>query len=94
MGRRRFEHLVVELSLAAGQPIPRYRLWMRLHDLGWNPEDLEREEAMAFCDGPLGIFLAEVGIRVSPRSNRRLRKEISRFEPEVLSPYERVAQGS
>ena len=94
MGRRRFEHLVVELSVAAGRSIPRYRLWMRLHDLGWNPEDLEREEVLAFCDGPLGIFLAEVGIRLGGRSIRRLRREVSRFEPDVLSPYDRVAQRS
>ena len=94
MGRRRFEHLVVELSVAAGKSVPRYRLWLRLHDLGWNPEDLEREEALAFCDGPLAIFLAEVGIRVNPRSQRRLRREISRFDPEMLSPYERIAQES
>lgn len=90
MGRRRFEHLVVEISLAVERTIPRYRLWLQMHDLGWNPEDLDLEQALAFCDGPLGIFLAESGLKMNSRAGRRLRKEIGRFDPDVLNPFERV----
>ena len=92
MSRRRFEHLVVEISLAVEQVIPRYRLWLRMHDLGWNPEDLGLEQALSFCDDHLGIFLAESGFKMSSRSIRRLRKEVGRFDPNVLTPYERVAE--
>ena len=92
MSRRRFEHLVVELSLAVKRTIPRYRLWLRMHDLGWNPEELALEQAMFFCDHHLRIFLAESGLKMSSRSVRRLRKEVGRFDPNVLTPYERAAE--
>ena len=92
VSRRRFEHLVVELSLAVEKTIPRYRLWLRMHDLGWNPEDLGLEEALSFCDNYLRIFLAESGLQMSSRSVRRLRREVGRFDPNVLTPYERVAE--
>jgi hypothetical protein len=92
VGRRRFEHLVVELSVAVAQAIPRYRLWLRMHDLGWDPENLDLEQALTFCDGPLRIFLAESGLKMSSRSIRRLRREIGRFDPDILTPYERVAE--
>ncbi len=91
MGRRRFEHLVLEISLAAGTTIPRYRLWLRIADLGFDPEQLSRGEVLSFCEGPLAIFLAESGIRIAPRDIRRLRKAVSRFDPDLLSPYEQAA---
>ena len=92
MSRRRFEHLVVELSLAVEKTIPRYRLWLRLHDLGWNPEDLGLEQALIFCDNHVLIFLAESGLKMNSRSVRRLRREVRRFDPNVLTPYERVGE--
>ncbi len=90
MGRRRFEHLVVEISLAVEETIPRYQLWLRLHDLGWNPEDLGLAQALAFCEGPLPIFLAESGLKMNSRATRRLRKEVGHFDPDILTPYDRV----
>jgi len=92
VSRRRFEHIVVELSLAVEQNIPRYRLWLRMHDLGWNPEDLGLEQALEFCDRHLRIFLAESGLKMTSRSVRRLRKEVGRFDPNVLTPFERMAE--
>lgn len=94
MGRRRFEHLVMELSLAVEQTIPRYRLWLRLHDFGWDPENLELEHAVAFCKGPLKIFLAESGLQMSARASRHMRKEVGRFDPNILTPYDRMAEMS
>ena len=93
MNRRRFEHLILEVSLAVGKTVPRYRLWLRLHDLGWNPEELACKEVLAFCAAGLAIFLAELGLKLAPRDARRVRKAIARFDPEVLSPYERVSTG-
>lgn len=80
----------MELSVAVEQTVPRYRLWLRLHDLGWDPENLGLEDALAFCDGPLHIFLAESGLKMSRRARRRMRSEIERFDPEMLTPYERI----
>jgi hypothetical protein len=92
VSRRRFEHLVVEISLAVEQNIPRYRLWLQMHDLGWNPENLDIEEALSFCDNNLRIYLAECGLKMSSRSVRKLRREIGRFDPNIITPFERMAE--
>lgn len=91
MGRRRFDHLIVELSVAAGRRLPRYALWLALHEAGWNPERLSRDGALAFCDGPLEPFLARRGLRLTRRAARRLRRAVARFDPRVLRPEERFA---
>ncbi len=92
MGRRRFDHLVMAISVAVGTPIPRYELWLHLHELGCDPEALSRRMALAFCDGPVTGFLAERGIRLGRRAARRLLREVERFEPEWLDPEERFAE--
>jgi hypothetical protein len=91
VGRRRFNHLILEISLAAEQRISRYGLWLQLHELGWNPEALSRQAALSFCDGPLATFLANRGINLRPRAARRLRRAVARFDPSVLTPDERMA---
>jgi hypothetical protein len=85
---------VVELSRAVEQTIPRYRLWLRLHDFGWDPEDLKLEQAVAFCKGPMKLFLTESGLEMSARANRHMRKEVGRFDPDILTPYDRMAETS
>ena len=92
MGRRRFDHLVLELSLAAERNISRYRLWLRLHAAGCDPEQLTLPAAVAFCEEPLEEFLAEEGLGLSGRALRSLRRSVRRYDPSVLTPYERVAQ--
>ncbi len=92
MGRRRFDHLVIELSLALGLSVPRYRLWLRLHEEGFDPERLVLSQVLAFCADPLELFLEELGLELRPRRLRRLRRAVERFDPEVLSPYERIAE--
>ena len=94
MGRRRFDHLVVELSLALGESVPRYRLWLRIHEEGFDPEWLARSQALAFCEAPLERFLEELGLELRPRHLRRLRRAVDRFDPEILRPYERIAESS
>jgi hypothetical protein len=89
--RRRFDHMNAEISVAAGYAVPRYALWLRLHELGWDPETLTRSQALAFCDGPLAAFLADHGVSLARRARQRLRREIRRFEPAVPTPYERLA---
>lgn len=91
MGRRRFDHLVIELSLALGRRVPRYDLWLRVHDNGLDPERLSRESAVSFCRGPLSRFLADHGLRLSGRARRRLERSVRRYDPALPTPYERMA---
>ena len=88
MSRRRFDHLLAEISVAAGSRIPRYALWMRIHESGCDPEDLTPRASLAFCDGPLARFLAEHGLQLSPRAQRRLRRAVRSYDPTVPSPEE------
>jgi hypothetical protein len=92
MGRRRFDHLVEEISVAAGQLIPRYELWMRLHELGWDPEQLTRDAAVRFAGDPLTGFLADLGLFVPERARRRLERAVRRYDPAVPTPYEQLAR--
>ncbi len=88
MKRKLFNHLFVELSVSVGRRVPRYALWLELHDLGWNPESLQVSEALAFCDGPMERFLSERGLKISSRARRRLRKDLARFDPTHPLPQE------
>jgi len=92
VGRRRFDHLVLEISLAAGRRIPRWDLWMRLHELGWDPESLTRQAAVAFCRSDLDGFLGDLGLYLSPRSLRRVERAVRRFDPLVPTPYDRLVR--
>jgi len=90
-GRRRFDHLVVELSLAASAPLPRYPLWLRLHQLQLDPECLSPRDALWFCRGPAADFLAEHGHVLTLRARRRLEREVARYDPAQRTPEERMA---
>jgi hypothetical protein len=83
LARTRFDHLAAEVSVAIGVAIPRYPLWLRLHELGADPEALSREDAIDFCSGPLVHFLVEQGYWLSPRERRRLLRTVERFDPDV-----------
>lgn len=88
MSRKLFNHLFVELSVSIGKRVPRYALWLELHDLGWNPEALRVTEALAFCDGPMEGFLRHRGMRITQRARKRLRRELAKFDPERALPQE------
>jgi len=88
VSRRRFDHLVVEISVAVGARIPRYALWMRMHQNGCDPETLTPQASAAFCGRPLEGFLAERGLQLTPRAQRRLRRCVERYNPEVPAPEE------
>ncbi len=92
MARRRFDHLVLEISVAVGRRIPRYPLWLRLHELGWNPERLSCQATIAFCGAPLTRFLADHSLALPPRARRRLERNLRRYDPAMPTPYERMAQ--
>jgi len=88
VSRKLFNHLFIELSVSIGKRVPRYALWLELHDLGWNPESLQVTEALAFCDGPMEAFLANRGMRISRRARKRLRKDLANFDPSRPLPQE------
>jgi hypothetical protein len=88
MSRRRFEHLVVEISVRIGWRVPRYALWLRLHHQGMDPEALSRSAAVAFCQEPLQLFLAEHGVLLPARHRRRLLRSVERFDPDHPTPEE------
>ena len=88
MGRRRFDHLIAELSVALGRLVPRYALWLRMHELGWDPERLAATQATAFVDGHLDAFLAQSGDSLTARAQKRLSRSVERFDPLQPTPYE------
>jgi len=92
MQRRRFDHLIIEISLALDCNIPRYPLWLTFKELGANPEYLTREIVIEFCDEHLTDFLAHLGHTLSRRRTRRLRRAVARFDPALPTPYERMAR--
>lgn len=92
MTRRRFDHLVQEVSLALDRHVPRYPLWLTLQELGMEPDRLSRESAIAFCNDHLQGFLAHMGYHLSPRQIRRLARSLARFDPTRPSPDERLAE--
>lgn len=91
MGRRRFDNLHIELSVALGVAVPRFELWIELHKYDIDPERLTREDTMAFCDGPLESYLHRCGLSLRPRTLRRLCRKVRKYDPAIPTPYERFA---
>ena len=92
MDRRRFEHLFVELSVACGRLVPRFRLWLFLRERGADPEALARRDALAFCDEGIVPFLAADSLSLSRWQRRKLRRAVANFEPELTTPAEILAR--
>jgi hypothetical protein len=88
VGRRRFDYLVIEISVALGVRVPRYALWLFLHECGLDPEDLGRGDVEAFFDGHLERFLADRDEALGPRARRRLARRCLAFDPRHPTPEE------
>jgi hypothetical protein len=91
LGRRRFDNLHAELSLALRVEVSRYQLWLELHQWNIDPERLTREQAMAFCDGPLASYLHRYGLSLRRRALGRLCRRVANYDPTVPTPDERLA---
>lgn len=87
--RRGFDHLHAELSVQVGRLVPRYALWLRLAELGLDPERLSRAGALAFCRLHLGAFLREHGLALGAREAQRLWRAVARLDPAHPAPHER-----
>ena len=92
MRRRRFDHLYEELSVRLGRLAPRYALWLRLRELGADPEALSRADALRFSEHDLPHFLAEHGLALGPAALRSLVRAVARHDPRVRTPAEWAAQ--
>jgi len=92
VGRRVFNRLVVEISLAVGHYVSRYALWMYVHELGIDPEQMSVQEAQGFCGVPLRRFLSAQGLRLEPGELRRLERQLCRINPYRADPYDRLAR--
>ncbi len=86
MRRRRFEHLIIELSLALGRRVERYPLWLALRECGFDPESLGASDVDRFCGAPLDAWLDERGWTLSDRRRRRLMRALRRFDPGQPTP--------
>lgn len=92
MDRRRFEHLFAELSVACGRIVPRFRLWLCLHERDASPDSLSLRDVLDFCDDGVEPFLAAEGLSLSRWRLRKLRRAIFGFDPELTSPDEILAR--
>jgi hypothetical protein len=82
--RRRFDHLVAELSVALGIAVPRHALWLAA---ARHLESAAR--SAAFCGAPLDAFLADEHLPpLRARERARLAREIARFDPSRRTPEE------
>lgn len=88
MALRRFDHLATELSVALGRLTPRYALWLRLQELGFDPMDLERDQAVTFLERHLDGFLDEFDLNLTGRARRRLLRAVAHFDPLQPTPEE------
>ncbi len=86
--RRRFDYLIIELSVELGELAPRYAIWLSFQEAGIDPELLSKEALLAFYDGPLPELLAKHGMELPPRRGRRLRRRLERFDPRYPTPEE------
>jgi hypothetical protein len=92
MGRRRFDRLVVELSLALDRSVPRYSLWQAVHGAGLDPEAWSGAEAQRFCTIELPRWLRHQGFALAEPRLQRLARTIARFDPKQLTPEEHFAR--
>lgn len=90
--RSTFDHLHAELSIGVGCVVPRYTLWLHVREIGLDPEELDREQALAFCRRHASEFLAEIGLPLAPRAARRVERALVRFDPRYPTPSEQAAR--
>jgi hypothetical protein len=92
MGRRRFDRLVVELSLALERGVPRFSLWHAVHAAGLDPELWSGADAQRFCTIELPRWLRQHGFALAEPRLQRLARTMARFDPSRLTPEEHFAR--
>jgi hypothetical protein len=92
MGRRRFDRLVTELSVALERWVPRYPLWQAVHAAGYDPERWNGADVERFCLRELPRWLRLQGYTLSNARVERLARTLGRFDPSHLTPEEHFAR--
>ena len=92
MGRRRFDRLVIELSLVLERSLPRFSLWQAVRAAGLDPEAWSGAEAQRFCTLELPRWLRQQGIALAEPRIARLAGSMARFDPNLLTPEEHFAR--
>ena len=92
MGRRRFDRLVLELSVVLDRWVPRYPLWQAVHAAGFDPERWSGAEVERFCLGELPRWLRLHGHTLSHQRVVKLARTLARFDPSRLTPEEHFAR--
>jgi hypothetical protein len=90
MGRRVFNRLVIEISLAVGYYVSRYALWVYMHELEIDPEQMTAQDVRGFCGPHLRRFLAAQGILLEPGELRKLERQIREINPYRADPFDRI----
>lgn len=92
MKRRRFDHMVVELSVALDRWVARYALWQAVKDAGYDPECWSGPEAERFCTLELPRWLRRSGHALPEPRLEKLARSVARFDPVLLTPEEHFAR--
>jgi hypothetical protein len=92
MKRRRFDHMVVELSVALDRWVARYALWQAVKDAGYDPESWSGGEAQRFCTTELPRWLRRNGHSLPEARLSKLARSVARFDPGLLTPEEHFAR--
>jgi len=92
MKRRRFDRLVVELSVLLDRWVARFALWQAVRDAGYDPESWSGSEAERFCTVDLPRWLRHQGHTVPEARLARLARNVARFDPALLTPEEHFAR--
>jgi hypothetical protein len=90
MGRRIFNRMVIEISLAVGHCVSRRALWVLMRERQVDPDQMAGEDVVAFCGLPLRRFLASQGLHLRPLELQRLERQLRGINPYRPDPYDRV----
>ena len=91
MSRRYFDHMYNEICVAAEKRVSRYGLWLLVWEAGGDPDDLSRDQVHAFLATQLDVLLREEGIQLTPRTRKRLERDLLGFDPHHPTPEEWMA---
>ena len=92
MKRRRFDHMVVELSVLLDRWVARFALWQAVKEAGYDPESWSGTQAERFCTIDLPRWLRHQGQAVPEARLARLARSVARFDPALPTPEEHFAR--
>ena len=92
MNRRRFDRLVMELSVLLDRWVARYALWQAVREAGYDPESWSGAQAERFCTVHLPRWLRLQGHTLAEARIQKLARSLGRFDPALLTPEEHFAR--